>query len=61
MKKYTSQILLVSTYVLIELLCFNCAGEKNVKFTPDLPKDIPSEVILKPSKEVIESIPSWYE
>ena len=60
MKKYTSQILLVSTCSLIGLLCFNCAGEKNVKFTPDLPKDIPPEIIFKPSIEVIESIPSWY-
>jgi len=60
MKKYTSQLLSISTFLLIGVICFNCAGEKNVQFTPDIPEDIPAEIILEPPKEVIESIPSWY-
>lgn len=47
-------------YLLITILCFNCAGKKTIEFSPDLPEDIPAEIILDPPQEVIESIPDWY-
>ena len=56
MTRYISILIPVSKILFIVLLCFNCAGKKSADFTPDFIPDI----ILEPSKEVIESIPDWY-